>query len=151
MLEWRYKYRCGCKGLINKGSCEKGFIWNPSNCECECDKSCEINEYLDYQNCKCRKKLADKLIEECTKNIDEKEIYPAKLHLEETISPVCSSCKICIILFSLFFTINIRVGTVFIYFHWLKKPIFKPFETTIYWIYKDGKSNKCQKQKLLFF
>ena len=78
MLEWRYKYRCGCKGLINKGSCEKGFIWNPSNCECECDKSCEINEYLNYQNCKCRKKLADKLVEECTKNIDEKEIYPAK-------------------------------------------------------------------------
>ena len=50
--------------------CDKGYIWNPSNCECECDKSCHIGEYLDYSNCKCRKKLYDKLIEECTENID---------------------------------------------------------------------------------
>ena len=26
------------------------------NCECECDKSCDIGEYLDHENCKCRKK-----------------------------------------------------------------------------------------------
>ena len=31
--------------------CDKGFIWNLSNCECECDKSCDIGEYLDYKNC----------------------------------------------------------------------------------------------------
>ena len=30
-------------------------IWNPSNCKCECDKSCDDGEYLDYENCKCRK------------------------------------------------------------------------------------------------
>ena len=35
---------------------DKGFIWNPSNCQCECDKSCDIGEYLDYKNCRCRKK-----------------------------------------------------------------------------------------------
>ena len=29
--------------------CDKGFIWNPSNCECECDKSCDVGEYLDYE------------------------------------------------------------------------------------------------------
>ena len=34
--------------------CDKGFIWNPSNCECECDKSCHIGEYLDLDfNNKC--------------------------------------------------------------------------------------------------
>ena len=33
----------------------KGFTWNPSNCECECDKPCNIREYLDYENCKCTK------------------------------------------------------------------------------------------------
>ena len=49
------KCRCECKELIDKGSCDKGFIWNPSNCECECDKSCNVEEYLDYENCKCRK------------------------------------------------------------------------------------------------
>ena len=45
--------------------------WNPSNLKCECDKSCNIGQYLDYSNCKCRKRLVDKLIEECTENIEE--------------------------------------------------------------------------------
>ena len=26
------KCRCECKKLIDKGVCDKGFIWNPSNC-----------------------------------------------------------------------------------------------------------------------
>ena len=56
--------------------CDKGCIWNPGNCECECDKSCDIGEYLDYENCKCRKKLAEKLVEECSENIDgNKTLY----------------------------------------------------------------------------
>ena len=46
----------------------KKFIWNPSNCRCECDKSCDIGEYLDYSNCKFRKKLVDPLVEDCTEN-----------------------------------------------------------------------------------
>ena len=50
--------------------CDKGFIWNTSNCEWECDKSSDVGEYLDYKNCKCRNKLVDKLVEECIKNID---------------------------------------------------------------------------------
>ena len=29
------KFRRECKELIEKGVC---IIWNPSNCECECDK-----------------------------------------------------------------------------------------------------------------
>ena len=29
------KFRCGCKELIDKGICDKGFIWNPFNGECE--------------------------------------------------------------------------------------------------------------------
>ena len=51
--------------MIDKGVCDKGYIWNPRNSECECDKSCDIEEYLDYKNCKCRKRLVDKLVEEC--------------------------------------------------------------------------------------
>ena len=51
------KCRCKCKKLIDKKICNKGFIWNPSYCECECDKNCGFSEYLDYKNCKCRKKL----------------------------------------------------------------------------------------------
>ena len=52
------KCRCECKELIYKGICDKGFIWNHSNRECECDKSCDIGEYLDYKNCTCRKKIS---------------------------------------------------------------------------------------------
>ena len=65
------KCRCECKELIDKGECDKRSIWNPSNCECKCDKSSDVGEYLDYENCKCRKKLVDKLVEECTENIEE--------------------------------------------------------------------------------
>ena len=48
------KCRCECKELINRGICDKGFIWNPNNCECEFYKSCDLSEYLDYKNCKCK-------------------------------------------------------------------------------------------------
>ena len=36
--------KCGCEckeDLINKMVCDKGYIRNPSNCACECDKLCE--------------------------------------------------------------------------------------------------------------
>ena len=62
---------CECKELIDKGVCDKWFIFNPRNCECECDKSCNIGQYLDYSHCKCKKKLIDPLIEECTENNDD--------------------------------------------------------------------------------
>ena len=43
---------------INVGAnVEKNYVGNPrypSNCSCECDKSCDIGEYLDYKNCKYR-------------------------------------------------------------------------------------------------
>ena len=68
------KWRCECKELTDKGACGKGFLWNPSNCKCECDKSCDIGEYLDYKNCNCRKKIIDKLVEECSENIDRNEM-----------------------------------------------------------------------------
>ena len=29
-----------------------------------------LENILDYKNCKCRKKLTDKLVEECSENID---------------------------------------------------------------------------------
>ena len=56
--------------MINKGRCDGGFIWNSSTFECQCDKSCDVGEYLDYMNCKYRKRLIDKLVEECEEDID---------------------------------------------------------------------------------
>ena len=46
------------KELIDKGISEKGFIWNPSDCDCECYNRCDVGKYLDYENCKCRKKMS---------------------------------------------------------------------------------------------
>ena len=65
------KCRRECKELIDNRICDKGFIWNPSNCEYECDKSCDLEEYLDYASCDCRNRLIDKLVEECSDNIHE--------------------------------------------------------------------------------
>ena len=48
--------RCECKKLIDKGVCDKGYIFNPSNCKCVCDKLCNTSQYLDYLDCKCKKK-----------------------------------------------------------------------------------------------
>ena len=58
--------------MIDKGEWDKGFIWNPSSCECECDKSCYVGECLDYESRKYRKKLVDKLVEELTENVEVK-------------------------------------------------------------------------------
>ena len=73
------KCRCECKELIEKGVCDKGYAWNPSNCECECDKSCDFGEYLGYENCKCRKRLVDRLVEEYNENIDEAKLTEVAL------------------------------------------------------------------------
>ena len=62
------------KELVDKEICDKGFIWNPSNCECECDRSYDIGQFLDYRNCMCRNSTVDKLVEKCTNDIDENEI-----------------------------------------------------------------------------
>ena len=100
------KCRCECKELIDKGVCDKRFIWNPNNCECECDKSCNISECLDYENCKCRKILVDKLVEECIETV--KEVKRAKITLtEDENNHKCSSCTLYIVLFSILFTINV--------------------------------------------
>ena len=87
LIKWhetcKYKYRLDASVCNNKQRCNnnknwltkeylKGFICNPSNC---------VGEYLDYANCKRRKRLIDKLVEECNENIDEKE-----MHLNELIS-----------------------------------------------------------------
>ena len=121
------KCRCECKELIAKGICDKGFIWNPSNCECECDKSYDVGEYLDYKNCKCRKRIIDKLVEECSKNINENEtidIIPLNAILLNAIplnvyKKVCNSCMVYIVLFLIFLiTSNC---CVFIYSYWYLK------------------------------
>ena len=35
---------CEYEELMDNGVCDKWFIWKPSNCECECYKSCDFSE-----------------------------------------------------------------------------------------------------------
>ena len=44
-------------------------MWNPSTCDCECNKACKIDEYLDIKNCSCEKNLIGKLLLECEEEI----------------------------------------------------------------------------------
>ena len=83
---------------------------------CNSKQWCGIGEYLDYSNCKCRKKLIDPLIEECTENIDVIKNDNENEHKKQ-----CSSCTVYIMLFSIFFTISIVIGIYFVYYHWYLK------------------------------
>ena len=76
---------------------------------------------LDYENCKCRKKLIAPLIEECTETVEEVKL--GKITLAENESSYkCSSYTVYIVLFSIFFTINVGTVFYFVHFHWhLKK------------------------------
>ena len=113
------KCRCECKELIEKGLCDKGFIWNPCNCECKCDKSCDIGEYLDYENCKCRKKLVDELIEECTENIEETKLVEKTLSENEHKYSSCTVYKVLFWIFFIFFITNVGIGTYFTYYKYM--------------------------------
>ena len=115
------KCRCEYKELIDKGICDKEYISNPSNCKCECDKSCDFVQYLDYENYKCRKRLVDKLIEECNESIEGTSLI-------NSVKCKNNSCIRYIVLFSIFFTTNLGIATYFIYYKYLnhnKKNISK--------------------------
>ena len=97
--------------------CDKRFICNPSNCECECDKACDVSEYLDYEYCKCRKKLVDKLVDECAVTVEEVKL--AKITLAENENRYkCSSCTLYIVLMIVVFINCARIGTYFVYYNW---------------------------------
>ena len=100
--------------MIDKGVCDKEYVWNPSSSECECDRSCDVGEYLDYKNCKCRKSLVDKLVEECNEIV-------GKTSLIEINSTKCNhnSCILYLVLFSIFFAINIGITTCFVYYQYM--------------------------------
>ena len=107
--------------MIDKDVCDKRFIWNSSNCECECDKSCNIGEYLNYSNCKCRKKLVDPLAEEFTENIEEITLVIKTL---EENKDSCNSYvvyKVLFYAFFIFFITNFGISIYFIYRNYVNR------------------------------
>ena len=92
----------------------------------------------------CRKKSLDKLVEECTENIDEVEL--ARITLPEHENMCECSCTLYITLFLVLLTINIGIG----YYKYMNHDKIKTvatessiFQTTIYWTYK----NDCKKHE----
>ena len=76
-----------------------------------------VGEYLDYENCKCRKKIVEKLVEECTKTVAEVRL--AKITLSEDKNR--HKCSSCIVLFLIILTINVGIVSYFVYSHWYLK------------------------------
>ena len=84
--------------------------------------------------------MIDKLVDECTKTVEE--VKPAITTLAENENSYkCSSCIMVTVLFWIFFTIDIGgIGAYFVYFYWYLKKIHHMFdfnthkETTIYWM-----------------
>ena len=64
----RYDCNEDFAGII---SCAKGYMWNLSTCECQCDKWCKHGQYLDHKNCVCKNKLIGRVTEECTSVFNE--------------------------------------------------------------------------------
>ena len=110
------KYKRERKELIDKGVFDKSFIWNRSNWECECDKPCDIGEYLYYESCICRKRLVDKLVEESNETDDEVKIAKITWTEEENKHRnKCSSCTLYIV-FSFQWFLQLTLGLVLVSF-----------------------------------
>ena len=92
--------------------CDEGFIWISN--KCECDKSFDVGEYLDYKNCK--KTLVDKLTEECIENNEKVKIASENNHENKY-----NSCTLYIVLFSIIFAINIGIGAYFVHYKWMNR------------------------------
>ena len=90
-------------------------------------KRCYVGEYLDYENCKCRKKLVDKLVDEGTNIVEE--VKQAKITLAKNENSCTSSSYTAYTgVFRIFFTTNVGgVGDWFVYFYWYLKKEFKRF------------------------
>ena len=85
-----------------------------------CDKACNVGEYLDHENCECRKKLVEQIVDECAETVEEVKIAKITLAENENMRK-CSSCPVYIVLFSTICTINVGIVTYSVYSQWYTK------------------------------
>ena len=57
---------------------------------------------------------------DCAENIEETRLIEIPSAKNEN-KHKCSSCTLNIVVFSIFFTINVGIGDYFLYFHWYLK------------------------------
>ena len=70
--------------------------------------------------------LADKLVEECNETVDEVKL--TKITLAENENKYkCNSCILYIVLFSIFFTIDVGIGAYFVYYKYMNRNLKKMF------------------------
>ena len=65
--------------------------------------------------CTCRKKLVDKLIDECTETIEEVKLAEITIFENEN---KYGSCRVYIVLMMVVFTIFTGISIYFIYYNW---------------------------------
>ena len=89
-------------------------------CNCECNKACKIDKYLDIKNCLCKKRLIVKLVLACenkilnrTKTLLHKKVTYEKKFLFHTISQI----NICALLLAV-----ISIGCHYFWPRYWKKP-----------------------------
>ena len=92
-------------------NCTKGYTWNPSFCQCQCDTWCKPGQYLDHKNCICKNKLIGRVTEECTSIISETMIND-----KNNIDKGNTIANIFIGLFSILLFVRIVCFCVFAYF-----------------------------------
>ena len=118
---------CKCKCKLDGSVCNNKQRQNEVKCRCECkeliDKCmCVVKDLFGVQlivsvnvtNCKCRKKLVDNLVEECTETVEEMKLAKITLAVYENICKF--SCIVNVVFLSIIFTINAGIGTYFIYY-----------------------------------
>ena len=102
----------------------------------------------------------DKLFEECTENVEEAKLAKITSAEDETKHKnKCSSCTLYTVLFSIIFTINIGIGTYFVYYKYMncdrKKLVLNMILSIKQQFNKltngEYQRNKDQKSSLLFF
>ena len=96
-------------------SCDKGYTWNPSTCECQCDMWCKPGQYLDNKKCICKNKLIGRVISECTSLINETMMNNKKNIVNDDTTE-----NIFIGLFSVLMFAGITCFCIFAYFKRIK-------------------------------
>ena len=71
---------------------------------------------LDYENCKCRKKLVDKLIDECTETIEEMKLVNITFTENENIYEH-NSCMVYIVLMIVVIVISTGITVYLVYYN----------------------------------
>ena len=112
--------RCECRELIDKGVYDKGFIFNPSNCKCEYDKSCNASQYLDCSDCKCKKKIIVPIVEKCSECDDDKTklVNITDNKTKKVNKTLENSCKVYIVLTIVAIVISTIFSIYFVYYNW---------------------------------